>query len=105
MKGSTCGVVSVYGCCTILLICSAAFTLSLVTNTIVFSNTPEPIGTLFTGASSSPELALDPSPTGRGIAADGDDDDGGESPQFSYRALLRRPSPFISSEEQRNNEM
>ena len=98
--GGTCGVVSVYGCCTILLICSADFTLSLVTNTIVFSSTPGPLGILFVGASSPSEVALDPSPTGRGMAADGEDEDGGESSQFSYRALLLRPPAlFISGEE------
>ena len=94
--GGTCGVVSVYGCCTILLICSADFTLSLVTNTIVFSSTPGQLGILFVGASSPSEVALNPSPTGRGMAADGEDED----PQFSYRALLLRPPAlFISGEE------
>lgn len=90
-----------YGCCMSLLACSPALILSLVTNTIVFSNIPGPCDTLFVGGSSS-AAALDPSPTGRGTAADGDDDDDDdaeeESSQFSYRALLllRRPPPLIS---------
>lgn len=42
-------------------------------------------------------VVSDPSPTGKGTAAVVDEEDVGESSQFSYRALLlRRPPPFMS---------
>ena len=73
---------SVYGCCTVPPICSAACVLSLVTNTIVFNSSPTPCLALLAAT-----RLLDSPPGGleeiEDEDGDEDEDDGIESPKSS----------------------